>query len=203
MVKTDTKPPGFLLVLMQPPPVLEEEFNAWYDTEHIPERAAIPGFRNALRFVCVDGHPRYLAMYDLENFSVLETEAYARVAFDRSSPWTKRVTSRVRIYRAAGEQIYAGATGAGVTGRAARIRLLRFRGLKAVDGKTIIARIRAQFEELPEVTQTRVFAHDAGPTGFDYLGFIEARAPITKPLDPKAFGALADALDLVNTYAPY
>ena len=27
---------GFLLVLMQPPPTLEEEFNAWYDDEHIP-----------------------------------------------------------------------------------------------------------------------------------------------------------------------
>ena len=35
---------GFLLVLMQPPPAFEEEFNAWYDAEHIPERCATPGF---------------------------------------------------------------------------------------------------------------------------------------------------------------
>ena len=53
---------GFLLVLMQPPPTLEEEFNAWYDTEHIAERRAVPGFETALRYVCIDGAPRYLAM---------------------------------------------------------------------------------------------------------------------------------------------
>ena len=194
---------GFLLVLMQPPPALEEEFNAWYDTEHIPERAAVPGFASALRFVCIDGHPRYLAMYDLENFAVLESAAYKRVAFDKSSPWTKRVTSRVRVQRTAGEQIYAGASGSGVTGRAARIWLLRFRGLKPADGKTISSVMRAQFEDLPEVTQVRVLAHDAGTAGIDYLGFVEARAPIMKALDSKTFGAHAGALDLVNTYAPY
>ena len=81
---------GFLLVTMQPPPALEEEFNAWYDTEHIPERAAIPGFETALRFVCLSGFPRYLAMYDLARQEVLETADYLRVAYERSSPWTKR-----------------------------------------------------------------------------------------------------------------
>lgn len=199
--------PGFLLVLMQPPPTLEEEFNAWYDTEHVPERAAVPGFRTALRFVCIDGHPRYLAMYDLDSFAVLDSAAYKRVAYDQSSPWTKRVTSRVRIYRSAGEQIHAGKadmTGkVGTTGTPARIRLLRFRGLKPGDGKAIVAGVRGQFEDLPEVSQVRVLAYDAGAVGIDYLGFVEARAPITKQLDLGAFGAHAAALDMVNTYAPY
>jgi hypothetical protein len=194
---------GFLLVLMQPPPSLEDEFNAWYDTEHIPERAAVPGFKTALRFVCVDGHPRYLAMYDLDTFGVLASDAYKRVAFDQSSPWTKRVTSRVRIYRSAGEQIHAGATGAGITGRASRVQLLRFRGLKSADGKAIITSVRKQFEDLAEVSQVRILAYDTGTSGIDYLGFIEARAPVPAPLDIKAFGAHASALDLVNTCAPY
>ena len=87
-------PKGFLLVTMQPPPALEDEFNAWYDTEHIPERLAVPGIETALRFVCTDGHPRYLAMYDLANFEVMSSPDYLKVAFDKSSPWTKRVTSR-------------------------------------------------------------------------------------------------------------
>ncbi len=56
---------GFLLVLMQPPPAFEDEFNAWYDTEHIPERVAVPGFETGIRFVCIDGAPKYLAVYDL------------------------------------------------------------------------------------------------------------------------------------------
>ena len=29
--------------------VAEDEFNAWYDTEHIPERLRIEGFINAVR----------------------------------------------------------------------------------------------------------------------------------------------------------
>lgn len=191
---------GFLLVLMQPPPSLEDEFNAWYDTEHLPERLAVPGFVTALRFVCIDGHPRYLAMYDLTHFGVLESEAYKRVAYDSSSPWTKRVTSRVRIYRSAGEQIYQGS--GGITGRASRIRLVRFRGLGPGDGEAIVAGVRAAHEHLAEVSQVRVMAYDTG-AGIDYLGFVEARAPIATPLDLAGFGAHAAALDLVNTYAPY
>src|SRR5688572_15568118 len=81
---------GFLLVLMQPPPTLEEEFNAWYDTEHIAERLAVPGFETALRYVCIDGAPRYLAMYDLASPEVLSSPAYLKVGFENASPWTKR-----------------------------------------------------------------------------------------------------------------
>jgi hypothetical protein len=35
------------------------------------------------------------------------------------------------------------------------------------------------------------------------MGFIEARAPFAQPIDVKALGAHASALDLVNIYAPY
>jgi hypothetical protein len=199
MAKTATNK-GFLLVLMQPPPSLEDEFNAWYDTEHLAERLAVPGFETALRFVCIDGHPRYLAMYDLTHFSVLDTEAYKSVGHDRASPWTKRVTSRVRIYRSAGDQIYS--NGGGVTKRASRIRLLRFRDCKKTDGEAVISGMRKAYEDLPEVSQVRVLAYDTG-SGFDYLGFVEAHAPITAPLDLEVFGAHANALDMVNTYAPY
>jgi len=77
---------GFLLVTMQPPPAFEEEFNAWYDTEHLPERLAVPGFETALRFVCVSGHPRYLAMYDLTDPQVLDSPEYLKVALGNSTP---------------------------------------------------------------------------------------------------------------------
>src|SRR3546814_3022829 len=51
---------GFLMVTMEPPAAIEEEFNDWYDTEHVPERAAVDGFETAQRYVCVDGFPRYI-----------------------------------------------------------------------------------------------------------------------------------------------
>ena len=87
---------GFLLVTMEPPPALEEEFNAWYDTEHVPQRMAIAGFETGRRYVCPSGSPRYLAVYDLAHRGVLESEAYLRVSLDRSTPWTRRIGNRVR-----------------------------------------------------------------------------------------------------------
>jgi hypothetical protein len=190
---------GFLLVLMQPPPAFEDEFNAWYDTEHVPERLAVPGFETGLRFVCIEGTPRYLAMYDLAKPDVLDTPDYLAVAGDNASPWTKRVTSRVRIYRSAGAQVYPGNV---VTRRCARVMLLRFRGVAAQAQATVIAGMRENFEHLSETIQVRVFAHDTG-TGVDFLGLVEARAPIGATLDLGVFGDCANALDLVNTYAPY
>jgi len=190
---------GFLLVLMQPPPAFEEEFNAWYDTEHIPERVAVPGFETGIRYVCIDGQPRYLAMYDTENPQVFDTEGYLSVSFDRSSPWTKRVTSRVRVYRAAGRQIYPGNA---VTRPAARVMVLRFRNVAAGAESEVVAGMCANFEDRPETLQVRVFAQEVG-NDFDYLGFVELRGPSHRPLDLTRFGAAADALDLVNTYAPY
>lgn len=190
---------GFLLVMMQPPPAFEEEFNAWYDTEHVPERLAVPGFETALRFVCLSGHPRYLAIYDLARPEVLDSPEYLRIAFENSSPWTLRVLQRVRVYRAAGRQIYPAAA---ITGTASRLQLLRFRKRPASAADEIIAGMRANFAERPETTRLRVLAfEDRGAT--DFLGLVEQRGPSPDSLDLKVFGAHADAIDLVNTYAPY
>lgn len=191
---------GFLLVMMQCPPMLEEEFNAWYDTEHLPERLAVPGVETALRFVCLDGHPRYLAMYDLEKHEVLETPAYLKVAYDKSSPWTKRVTSRVRVTRTSGTQIFPGNA---ITKRPARVYLLRYRGLNKEAGREVVAAVRRAFEDRSETTQVRVLAHDTGASGIDYMAFVEAHAPFADKIDIKALGPHADAIDMVNTYAPY
>jgi hypothetical protein len=188
-----------LLVMMQCPPAFEDEFNAWYDTEHIPERVAVKGFVTGIRYVCVSGGPRYLAMYDTENLAVLDSPEYMRVSFDQASPWTKRVTSRVKVDRATGTQIYPGTA---VTIRSPRLMLLRFRGLNASAAETIIAGMRANFEGRPETIQVRVFSSEA-PGGADFLGMVEARAPLSEQLDLRPFGDCADALDLVNTYVPY
>jgi hypothetical protein len=184
---------------MQPPPAFEDEFNAWYDAEHIPERCGTPGFETGLRFVCLDGAPKYLAMYDLARPEVLQSPEYLRTSGDNSSPWTKRVTGRVRIYRSVGAQVYPGDR---ITGRCARVKLLRFRGLAASAQPEVIDAMRANFEKLAETTQVRVFAYDTGK-GVDFLGMAESRAPIDRKLDLAAFRGHADALDLVNTYAPY
>ena len=44
-------PPGLLFVFGEPGPgVTDEEFNDWYDNEHVPLRMAIPTIRRAIRW---------------------------------------------------------------------------------------------------------------------------------------------------------
>jgi hypothetical protein len=190
---------GFLLVLMQPPENIEEEFNAWYDSEHVPERLAVPGVLTAIRFSSVSAAtPKYLAMYDLESESVLESDAYRRVAGENSSPWTRRVTGKTKVYRSVGKQIYPGNA---ITLRSARATILRFRDCDASSSESIVAGLRTSFERRASTLQLRVFAYHTGAK-VDFVGFVSSAAPDPLDIDPKAFGEHAKALDLFNTYAP-
>jgi hypothetical protein len=54
-------------------------FNRWYNEVHFPEILACPGWRGGRRYESIDGDPRFLAIYDLEDatrpFSTPEYEA--------------------------------------------------------------------------------------------------------------------------------
>ena len=73
---------ALLLTMMSAAPGGDEEFNAWADGEHVPERIRIEGFRTALRFASPGfaTAPRYLALYDIDCLDVLETAAYLAVS---------------------------------------------------------------------------------------------------------------------------
>jgi hypothetical protein len=85
---------AILMVSMEPPATLEEEFNDWYDTEHFPQRRALAGFELAARWICIDGWPRWLALYELESTDALESAAYREVSGARSTPWSRRILPR-------------------------------------------------------------------------------------------------------------
>lgn len=93
---------GLLLTMTEPPPQMEEEFNAWYDTEHLPERLAIPGFVSARRWIdpqAAAGSGKYLATYELENQAVLQTPDYLAHVGEHFTPWSKRCLSRCVLFR--------------------------------------------------------------------------------------------------------
>jgi len=90
--------PGLLLVMMEIKPEREEEFNRWYNEEHVPERLAIPGFTNARRFKAVEGAPKYLALYELESPEVLESNEYKYWTGDGKTKWTESVLSDLTAF---------------------------------------------------------------------------------------------------------
>jgi len=79
------------MTMMTPPAEKDAEFNDWVNTEHLPERRDIDGFVNVRRFRNSHASPRYMAMYDLVNLSVLQSSAYRKIAGDNLSPWSKRM----------------------------------------------------------------------------------------------------------------
>jgi hypothetical protein len=91
---------GLLLTLTEPPPGMEEEFNAWYDQEHLPERLAIPGFRSALRWVAEvqPGEGKYLATYELDSIAVLSSPAYV-ARYQQPTPWSRRCLDRCVVFK--------------------------------------------------------------------------------------------------------
>ncbi len=96
--------------MTEPPPGMDEEFNAWYDTEHLPERLAITGFRSARRWVAdvPPGSGRYLATYELDAPGVLQSPEYL-ARFEAATPWTRRCLGKCVVFRRwACEQIEPG-----------------------------------------------------------------------------------------------
>jgi hypothetical protein len=100
---------GILIAAMDFSNVAEDEFNDWYDTEHIPERERVPGFLLCQRWIGADNPKQSVATYDLENLSVLQSPGYRAIGGENLSAWSKRVTARVqRLMRFEGNQILPG-----------------------------------------------------------------------------------------------
>jgi len=100
---------GILIAAMDFTNVDAGEFNDWYDTEHVPERARVPGFLVLQRWISAENPRQSVAAYDLDSLSVLQSPGYRAIGGENLSPWSKRVTSKVaRILRYEGEQILPG-----------------------------------------------------------------------------------------------
>lgn len=117
-----TATPAQLFVWTDIDPAHEDDFNAWYDREHMAERVAIPGMLWARRYRARDaGARRYLAIYRAESLGTFTSDAY-RAAFTRQTDWSNRNFARMtntqrRVMAVAGE------AGAGAGGAVALVEL--------------------------------------------------------------------------------
>lgn len=76
------------VVEMDPESGWQEELFAWYDQEHLPGLASVPGCISATRCINLDHSPRSFAFYDLKNPEVLGCDAWLKV---RGTTWSDRV----------------------------------------------------------------------------------------------------------------
>jgi hypothetical protein len=88
---------GALLVnAMNVTPEHEHEFNEWYNSEHIPLLAAVPGAIAARRYRSTEApgaSQRYIAIYHLESPEVPDSAAWKKAA---NTPWTEKLRPQFR-----------------------------------------------------------------------------------------------------------
>jgi antibiotic biosynthesis monooxygenase (ABM) superfamily enzyme len=68
-----------MVVMMDVEPEHEEEFNRWYNDEHLVERLEIPGYVSARRFKLEEGRGgvlKYLCIWEMDDSSPLQSEEY-------------------------------------------------------------------------------------------------------------------------------
>ena len=84
---------ALLLIAMNAAPEAENEFNEWYNTEHLPQLGSVPGVLAARRYRGAGATQRYAAIYHLANPDVPNSAAWKSAA---NTPWTERMRPHFR-----------------------------------------------------------------------------------------------------------
>jgi hypothetical protein len=88
--------PGILAIFNDCRAGREDEFDAWFQREHLEERLAVPGFLFGRRHQAISGSAGYFNFYLVESPDVLTSKPYLE-RLDNPTPMTKRIMSEVFI----------------------------------------------------------------------------------------------------------
>jgi len=86
---------ALLLIAMNAAPEHEAEFNEWYNSEHLPALAGVPGVLCARRYRGTGATQRYAAIYHFANPEVPGTAAWKSAG---GTPWTERMRPHFRDF---------------------------------------------------------------------------------------------------------
>ena len=130
----------------------EAEYEAWYQDEHVPQRLAFAGFRQARRYEAVAADRRYFTWYALDDLAVLRHPAYL-ACLDDPTPRTRAAMPAFRdMVRA--ELAMSASADRGVGGFAACLRM----DAGVLDGAAV-----DRWADVPGVTAVHAWAAPPGP----------------------------------------
>ena len=172
---------GILITSMNVDAAHEDDFNLWYDREHIAERVAIDGFIEARRYQAIHASPKYFATYTTGKFEDLSSPAYQQ-ALANQTEWSKtniarfkdmiRVVGRITLSRGQGR-------GAAVTVVRLRPQLAQADDLRQRLGQTLnpgnMAGIISMhlIESDPELSKSLTEPDKPNPGAADWFVLIE------------------------------
>jgi hypothetical protein len=88
-----TKATGLMTAWVHVPPEREDEFNDWYNLEHLPQAVALPGFMRGRRYLVENAKPKYLAWYDTADEHVEPGPAFRHFVAHPTPWWTRMARS--------------------------------------------------------------------------------------------------------------
>jgi hypothetical protein len=98
--------PGVMVVMADVPAAAEDEWNRWYNEEHVPERVALDGVLRARRWVreelpvpqgiTLNLPPKYLVVYEFADATIPAQDSWLSLSGDGQSDWSRRMTAQMR-----------------------------------------------------------------------------------------------------------
>jgi hypothetical protein len=82
-----------LTVRLNIPAEKDSEFNEWYNIDHVPALVGVPGVYCARRYRAVEGDPKYLAVYEMNDARVPKSPEWDKA---RNSEWTGRIRPHLK-----------------------------------------------------------------------------------------------------------
>jgi hypothetical protein len=75
---------------------VEDEFNDWYNVEHIPKLVKVPGVLSARRYMALEGKPKYFTVYHHENEYVRSKDEYKQIL---QTEWATKISPYLKNFR--------------------------------------------------------------------------------------------------------
>jgi hypothetical protein len=146
---------GMLITAMDVAAADEDEFNNWYDREHLAERVAIDGFLEARRWIAVDAKPMYFCTYSTAKFEDLSGPAYQRALANQTDRSRQNIGRFKNMVRAVGR-----ITASRGQGRGAALAVMRLR--PAAGGGTLRGKVQALLDPgmLPGIISLHLIESD-------------------------------------------
>lgn len=128
------------------------EFYAWHVHEHMPERAAVPGFLRSRRYIALDSgtKPEFFTLYETRDPGVHTSEAYL-ARLNAPTAWTKTATQAFRNTSRALTHVEA-SLGPGAGGVIATLRLSVISGHEEEAWRRITGEILPDIARMTEIT---------------------------------------------------
>lgn len=173
---------GLLLLCFDYSNVASDEFNDWYDTEHIPERERTRGVLNGRRWLGIANPRISVAAYDLESIDALRSPEYLAISGANLSPWSKRVIGQCKqLLRFEGRQLLPGER---LTDDAAQVLFaaaVNVRDEEHPAAKDAYGTLVSRLSRVPGVRSVRIFEGTNGAAPFLELYELDSGAVLDSP----------------------